>query len=155
MTLPDIIVWPWLLGGAALCALRNWRAGVLFAACVLGVKLIQYVGISPPQLHFFALYSFLGVAAYLGWDKHAGVVLCLVGIIYATHLFGLTTDDLKLLLTEIALFAGMLVCAYNDPSNGILARPADTNSHRHGFRGRWIVAGYPQIVPSDAGGDRS
>lgn len=127
----NLVVWPFLLGGAAICALWNWRAGVLFAMAIVGVKITQYVAADPSQLFFFSIYSVLGVLAFFLWDKHAGVVLCLVGLIFASHMAGLIEHFPKVILTEIAVILGMLTCAISGPSGGILANTS--NSHSNGL----------------------
>lgn len=113
-------VWPYLLCGAGLLALRNWQAALAFALCVVLVRVSLPLG----HLAFFAIYSCIGALAFFLWDKVAGVALCLVALLIVAHLIGWVGYAPKTIAAEVVLVIGMAASAYSGPSGGILARPS-------------------------------
>ncbi len=93
---------------------------------------------------FFSIYSVIGVLVFFKWDKHAGVVLCLAGMVYIPHMAGFIMQFPKIVLIEVLLFLGMAVCAYNGPSGGILARLAHSDSTGSGRLARGGQVSHPQ-----------
>ena len=120
-------VWPYLLIGAGLCAIRNPPAALFFALAVGVGQATTRLELS--QAHLLAGYTLLAVVATFYFDRYSGLALAVFGLVIGAHILGFVEHRTKVLAGEAILVAGMLFCAFYGPSGGIRANssPADDN----------------------------
>lgn len=125
---PFLPVWPFLLALCVLASLRNWRAGLLFAACILGVRgILEYDVAAPlslpqPIIAHMVLYSVMAVIGLFWVEKTAGAVLAVVSALMGLAIFGFISHRAEIIASEFVIVLGLAASAFLGPNRGIFAR---------------------------------
>ena len=151
---PYLPIWPFLVGGAAICCFWNWRAGLSIAASIVSVITIQSFHFSHEQVLFLAVYSLIGAVTFFFMDKIAGVVLCAIAMVYVTHVIGVTEQLPKIILVELLLVLGIVGCGINGPSKGLFLGDNLSDRNRYIDHDRWRGIFVSTRKGADSEGDR-
>lgn len=115
-------IWPFLLLACAVGSYWNWRAALAFASCVIFVRLILYFELNNTQLWFMMLYSVMAFAVLFFVDKVAGGFIAIVGVLFCLSLLGIIEPRTKMIISEIAIVAGLLASGMAGPSGGLYSQ---------------------------------
>ena len=124
-------IWPFLLLACAVGSFWNWRAALSFASCVIFVRLILYFELNNAQLWLMMLYSVIAFAVLFFVDKVAGGFIAIVGVLFCLSLLGIIELRTKMILSEIAIVAGLLASGMAGPSGGLFS-PSGFNRNAGG-----------------------
>jgi hypothetical protein len=134
-------IWPFLLLACALCSFWNWRAALAFASCVIIVRALLHFELNNLQLWFMMLYSVTAFAVLFFVDKVAGGFLAIIGALFCLSLLGIVEPRAKMILSEVAIVAGLLASGLAGPSGGLFSpsgvyRAVSGPVHDSGLAGR-------------------
>jgi len=135
--------WHGLLVAYLVCALWNWRAGLVYILALIACRVIvdapwyqsdMAVGpiqVAAGQVAIFAVYTSIGAISLFLLDVVAGVFLCIVATLYGISLIDVISNSLKMKVAEVLLLLGVVCSAYMGPSGGIISF-AGLGVHRSG-----------------------
>lgn len=116
---PFLPVWPFLLLASGVCGIWNWRAGLSFAIGIGLVRSIIYFELNNQVVWLMALYSCLAFVVLFLVDRTAGGFFALVSALMCVYLFGFIEHRTEMILSEIAIVAGMIASGIIGPTGGL------------------------------------
>jgi len=116
---PHLPVWPLFLVGTAI--LFRWNKSAALAFAQYWILFQVFKALAPYQLVYFTFISCMACVTFLYIERTAGTVFAMIGLIYATHIFGDLSAFPKFILTEAFIAFGMIIAGIIGPTSGLLA----------------------------------
>lgn len=97
----------------------NWRASLLFIACILLVRIVFHISLNQPIIAMAVIYSGMAGLAFFFVDRFAGAFFAIVSLIVAAELAGFLPSHLRQIIGETVFCAGVICCVLIGPSGGV------------------------------------
>ena len=121
-------VWPLLLASCGVAAYWNWRAALLVALCVAGVRINLALGLQQPMVAHMVVYSLVAFVGVFFVDILGGAALVIVSILMGAAFFGLIPHRAEIIASEVVLVLGLIASGISGPTGGMLDRNTSSSS---------------------------